>query len=318
MLDHFRSRNNTLSDEAISWVVRMAGHPTPAERAAFEQWCGRSPAHAASVRHAQALLDDIGRTEVADEHRRWVQALSPAPRRRISRRAFLAGGVSAAAVAGLAASGLLLPPASLFADQRTRTGERRQFALPDGSQAWLNTASALSVAFSATRRHVSVASGEVLFDVVADAGRPFVAQCRDGEILIGSGRCSLRRESRRSTLTVLEGSAEVHNAAGKATLAANQCMAFSADVLGLVEAVDAEALTAWIRGKLIFNRQPLATIAAELERYVADRVVVLGDGLRRMQLSGVFDLEDPDALLRTVAALADARIVRLPLMTLIR
>ncbi|WP_407351534.1 FecR family protein [Luteimonas sp. R10] len=319
MFDRFRSRNNVLSDEAIQWVVRMGGDRSPAERAAFERWRRRSPAHAEAVRQAQRLLEDVGRTDAADEHRRWVRALAPEPRRGISRRAVLAGGLSAAAVAGLAGSGLLSgPPAGFFADQSTRVGQRRRLALPDGSRAWLNTASALSVDFSDALRQASVAVGEVLFEVVDDPRRPFAARSRDGEFRAGVGRYALRRESRHSVLTVVSGVADVRNGAGTATVGENQRISFSGDVLGLVETVDAAAATAWTRGKLIFNRQPLAAIAAELERYLPGRVVVVGEGLRQLELSGVFDLDDPDALLRTVAALARARLIRLPLLTLVR
>jgi len=320
MFDRFRSRNNSLSDEAIQWVVRLEGNPGPDERRAFEEWCRRSPAHADAVYQARALLEDLGQTEAAAEYRQWVQALTPS-RRGISRRTLLVGGASAAAAVaavGLVGSGALGPPAGLFADQSTRIGQRRQSLLPDGSRVWLNTVSALSLDFSATLRRVSVTAGEALFEVAHDPQRPFVASTRDGETQANAGRYALRRDARHSSLTVLSGTVEVRTAARTATLADNQRIAFSPDLLGSVETVDAETLTAWVRGKLIFNRQPLTAIAAELERYVAGQVVVMGDHLRRLQLSGVFDLDDTDALLRTVAALAKAEIVRLPLLTLIR
>lgn len=325
MTDDFRPRNRALDDEAIQWLVRMGGQPGAAEREAFAAWRERSPAHAEALRQARMLLDDVGRTEVASEHRQWVRALAPAPqRRRFNRRALLAGGVStavAASLAGIAASGLLGPPAGLLSDASTAIGRRRQVALPDGSQAWLNTASALSIRYTGDVREVVVAAGEVLFDVVADAARParaFVARCGDGEIRTVSARCSLRSQGRYSTLTVLAGEVDVRNDSGTATVGRDQSVTFSRDVLGLVQSVDAAAMTAWTRNKLIFNRQPLATIAAELERYIASRVVVVGEPLRRLQLSGVFELDDTDALLRAVGELAQAEIIRLPLLILIR
>ncbi len=322
MFDRFRARNNVLSDEAIEWIVRMDGNPDAKVRTAYEAWCRRSPAHAEAVRHARALLEDVGDTQVAAEHRQWVRALTPSRRRRISRRALLIGGASAAGVAGLATltgSGVLFgPPAGLLADHSTRIGQRRQVVLPDGSRAWLNTASALSVTFSEAVRQVSVLAGEVLFEIVPDPLRPFVAQSSDGATHSVSGRYVLRKEDRHSTVTVLAGVVGVRNEEGTARVVDNQRIAFSRDVLGAVEAVDAAMQAAWTRDKLIFNRQPLAAIATELERYIASRVVVVGDHLRNLQLSGVFDLDDTDALLRSVAELAKAEIVHLPLLILIR
>lgn len=318
MLDRFRSRNNALSDEAIQWIVRLDATPDAGDRSAFDAWCRRSPAHAEAARHAHALLEDIGHGALAEEHRHWTQALTPPPRM-LSRRAVLAGGLSAAALAGVGGTGLLGPASGLFAEHSTRIGQRRQIALGGGSTVWLNSESACSHSFSSAWRRLTLAAGELLVDVVEDLQRPFVIESRDGRIRVGSGRYALRREARRSLLTVVAGRAEISSrSGGQATLAANQRVVFNADVMGSVDTVDADALTAWVRGKLIFNRQRLAAIAGELERYVPGRIVVMGDALRQLQLSGVFELDDGDALLRNVAALAGAEIVRLPLLTVLR
>lgn len=318
MFDRFRSRNNALSDESIQWVIRLGARPSAADRLAFEHWCQRSPAHAEAARQAFALLDGVGHTTLATEHRHWVQALTPAPRR-MSRRAVLAGGLSAAALAGVVGTGLLGPVSGVLADHRTRIGQRRQASLGDGSTAWLNTESAFSQTFSNVRRTVSVAAGELLFDVAPDPQRPFVIESRDGSVHCSVGRFALHREARRSTLTVVSGLAQLRNQAGASIeMIANQRVAFSADVLGQAENVDAGALTAWVRGKLIFNQQPVSAIADELQRHVPGRIVVAGEALQQLQLTGVFELDDIDAALRNIAALAGAEVTRLPLLTLIR
>lgn len=317
MFDRFRSRNNALSDESIQWVIRLGARPSATEKAAFESWCRRSPAHAEAARQAFALLDGVGHTQLAAEHRHWVQALMPTPRR-IGRRAVLAGGLSAAAMAGVA-TGVLGPVSGLLADHSTRIGQRRRLSLADGSSAWLNSESAFSQAFSSAARVVSVSAGELLFDVAHDPLRPFVIECRDGSVRANGGSYALRRESQHSSLTVVSGLAEVRNQAGSmATLTANQRVAFSGDVMGLAEAIDADAATAWVRGKLIFNQQTIAAITRELQRYTPGRIVVIGEPLQRLQLSGVFELDDMDALVRNIAALAGAEVTHLPLLTVIR
>ena len=113
--------------------------------------------------------------------------------------------------------------------------------------------------------------------------------------------------------------AELRNQAGASIeMIPNQRVAFSADVLGTAENIDAGAMTAWVRGKLIFNQQSVAAIAGELQRYVPGRIVVIGEPLQQLQLTGVFELDDINALLRNIAALAGAELIRLPLLTLIR
>jgi len=323
MFDRFLKRNRALDDEAIERVIQLGSSPTGQRLAAMEAWCGRSPAHAEAVRRARRLLEDIGRTESAQEHAAWSRVLT-APRRtpQITRRRLLLGGASAAglaAVGGLGSSGLLFgPPAGLLADQSTAIGQHRRVALPDGSWGWLNTASALSLAYAQGRRRVNVDAGEVLFEVVEDVSRVFEAGWADGYARTEGGRFLLRRESGHGVLAALSGTVALRCPAGDLQLQAGQRVAFSREVLGAVEAADVDALTAWTRNKLIFNRQPVAAIASELQRYSRARIVVIGQPLRALQLSGVFALDDPAALLRSVADLAGAQLTELPLLYVLR
>ncbi|MNN67488.1 hypothetical protein D3C81_1831250 [compost metagenome] len=57
---------------------------------------------------------------------------------------------------------------------------------------------------------------------------------------------------------------------------------------------------------------------AELERYLPERVLLTDDALRQHKVSGVFDLDDPDALLKTLERLQPVTVARLPWLVLIR
>ncbi|WP_057634002.1 FecR family protein [Stenotrophomonas humi] len=315
MPDRFRSRNTAIDDEAIAWLACMGGNPSTAEQDAFAQWCARSPAHGRALHEAQVLLEAVGHTDAAHEHRQLVQVLAVPAAPGISRRGLLLGAASAAALTGI---GVLGMSTALLADEHTATGERRALVLPDGSRAWLNTASALSLDFSRQQRLLALKAGEIFVDVVAGDLSAIRVTARDGQLSTRAARFSLRQEGRRSVLTVLSGVVELSNVAGASTITADQRLIFNGDVIGLVEAVDAAALTAWTRGKLIFNQQPLQEIARELERYQHGRVRVVGERLQQLRLSGVFALDDLDALLLAVASLAGAELVRLPLLSLIR
>ncbi len=323
MFDRFLKRNRALDDEAIERVIQLGREPTATMLAAMEAWCTRSPAHAEAVRRARRLLEDIGRTESAQEHAAWTRALAPQPGApRLTRRRLLAGGAAAASVAalgGVASSGMLFgPPAGWLADQSTAVGQRRRVVLPDGSWAWLNTASALSLAYTAQHRRVNVDAGEVLFEVAEDVSRPFQAGWADGWARTGGGSFLLRREAGHAVLAALSATVALRCAAGELVLQPGQRVAFSAEVMGGVETADVEALAAWTRNKLIFNRQPVAAIAAELQRYSRARIVVMGPALRTLQLSGVFALDEPAALLRSVADLAGAQLLELPMLYILR
>ena len=65
------------------------------------------------------------------------------------------------------------------------------------------------------------------------------------------------------------------------------------------------------------NRKPLAQIATEIERYRHGRVVV-SDHLKAMEVSGVFDIDDNEALLAALGTATGARITHLPFLIVIR
>jgi transmembrane sensor len=78
-------------------------------------------------------------------------------------------------------------------------------------------------------------------------------------------------------------------------------ISYSAEAgLGLAHAVDANAIAAWQRGKMIFEAQPLAAVVEELNRYRAGRIMILNPALRSLNVTGVFDIGDPDATLRMI------------------
>jgi transmembrane sensor len=315
--DRLPLRNLALSDEAIAWIVRLgSGTATDADRAAFAAWRARSPAHAEAAAEAAAIMEDIGQTRTADDYREVGAAIRHRPQR-ISRRRVLAGGAAAAAVVGLSASGRLGPPSALWSDYATGIGGRKRVELPDGSVAWLNTASALSVDYSALERRLTLHAGEALFQVAKDKARPFIVKSGAGEARALGTIYAVRRHTAIDEVVVTEGTVEVRAGSKAVRLIAGQRVAYGDGILGAVDAVDAAAATAWSRGKLIFNHRPLGEVADELARYQYGSVIVRGENLRRLEVTGVFDLDDPAALLRAVAGTVKVPVLRLPLLTII-
>jgi transmembrane sensor len=85
-----------------------------------------------------------------------------------------------------------------------------------------------------------------------------------------------------------------------------------------LERIDANTETAWRRGKLIFDRRPLGEVVADLERYRRGKIVVVRDDLDALEVTGVFDLADPEAILLTIEETLPVRVARLPFVTIIR
>ena len=322
-----------LSDDATDWLVRLrSGRATPADRAAFAAWRNLSPAHEAAARQAEALWRDVGATTAAAafaESQSSDVGATPPPagdaslqrRRKLPRRAVFLGGLAASLAVAVLASEALGPVSGLFADHVSRRGERRDVRLPDGSTAFLNTATALSLSYSDGERRLTLNSGEAAFDVVGDAARPFVVEVTGGEIRALGTVFAVRHDGDAARVVVSEGTVRVRlDEGGPSTLleTGQQTTFGPGRHLADPEPADLAAATAWRRGKLIFNRRPLFEVVSELDRYFVNRTIILDDGLKALQVTGVFELEEPEAIWRSLERGLQVEVIRLPLLTLIR
>ena len=303
-----------LSDEAIDWLVRLgSGRATPKDRLAFLRWRQRSAAHETAAAEAETLLSAIGETRQADQLRRHGEPLTY--RRPVARRVLFAGAALASVAVVTVGLTSLGPLAALYAGHATGVGGRKRVELADGSFVILNTATAVSVDYSGKERRVVLHDGEALFDVAKDPSRPFIVTAGDMEVrAVGTAFVVRLKE-----VTVSEGTVDVTIGSRPPirVVAGQRLGVGEADRLKL-SMIDIDAATAWQRGRLIFNRRPLESVVAELQRYRAGRIVVLGDRLKALEVTGVFDLDDTDRILRAIEETTKAQIVNMPLLTVIR
>ena len=276
-----------LSDDALDWQVLLhSGTASEADRARYQRWRQLSPAHAEAAQEAESLWGDLGQTRAAA-----AVTVAPAPRRRWG------SALAASLVLALVGYGGWQQAPVLLADYHTGVGQQQRITLADGSQVLLNSGSALSVDFSNAQRRVLLKAGEALFEPASDP-RPFVVEA-GGEAVEGSGAVfSVRRDGGHNRVVIAQGEAQV----GQRTLQATP---------------DARSLTAWQRGKLIFNGKPLREVLAELERYQHGRIVLSDQQLGAMQVSGVFDLDDPQGLLRTLEQRYALKVTYLPWLAVV-
>ncbi|MFV3412936.1 FecR family protein [Pseudomonas nitroreducens] len=301
----------SLSDEAIERLVHLhSGDAGAAERLDFLRWRGLSVDHEQAAREAEALWGVLPETRHAQRYRQ---------RARRPRRVLAMAAAACVAALGLAIA-LPRPLAGLYADYATRTGERRMLELADGSRVWLNSDSALSVDFGPQQRRLRLHGGEALFEVAKDAGRPFVVEARGGEVRAVGTRFDVDSRGPQVRVDVTEGVVQVSSAGGAPVrLSAGERLSYrEAAAPEPVQPLDLSSASAWQRGKLIFNQRPLAEVLDELERYVPGRIVLTDSALRQHKVSGVFDLQDPGALLKTLEHLQPVKVTHLPWLVLIR
>jgi transmembrane sensor len=277
--------DEALRDEAASWYFRRdAGALPPAEEAAFREWLA-DPGH-------RAAYDEIARTWLALGDIERPATASP-PRRRSWR--WLPLGAALAALLAIA-----VVDGSWWARWRsdvvTGIGETQELILTDGSRVDLNTDSAMDIRYGESERRIRVVRGEALFTVAKDATRPFVVETASGSATALGTVFSVRQVEGETIVTVLESRVAVAPAAAAeqaAALSPGQSARFSRTRLDAVESVDAEAETAWRRGKLIFVDRPLGEVVSELNRYHRGHIRIVDSSLRSYRVSGVFETKDP-------------------------
>jgi len=296
--------SDDLDDQAIEWQTLLhSGDASAGQRTAYQRWQDLSPAHQTAAREAEALWADIGLTATAEQHR-------TRPRRRAFR---WASGLAAGLVMAVLGYGGLEYVPRWSDTHHTGVGQRQQWLLSDGTRVTLNSATALSVDFTASQRTITLRKGEALFELANDPARPFVVEAGQDRVQAKDATFSVRRDADQTRVLVATGAAQVEHQAQTLELRPNQQALYHAgQPVAERQQVDANALTAWHRGKLIFNRKPLQEVLSELERYQYGRIVLPDTDLGAMQISGVFDLNDPHNLLHTLEQRYGLNITYLP------
>ena len=175
--------------------------------------------------------------------------------------------------------------------------------MPDGSTLELNSRSRVQVSFEADRRHVDLSEGEAMFSVAHDNARPFVVQAGPGQITVTGTRFDVRRDGEQARVAVESGHVQVQGVdpQTRVNLTAGQGTQVSAQGhVAAVQAVNAQALTAWRKGQLVFDNATLGEVAAEVSRYRAQPLQVSSPALAQLRVSSVFKVDDTDALLRAL------------------
>ncbi len=295
-----------LLEEAALWHARMH-EPAVSEdrRAAFARWLAADALHAA----AYAETDRLWSALEAPVARVMAEQAAVKVHRPVARRRMAASFGWGALAAGmlLALAGGLSWRNGVFDDWRsdyaTATGARRTITLADGSEVTLNTDSALAVAFTPGQRDVHLYRGEAWFDVTHNAARPFIVETPEGNVRVTGTRFNVRLAQDAAIVSLVEGRVELtaEDAAGKAVvLAPGEQGIIRAPAVGAPGAFDANAVTAWRRGQLVFYQMPLADVVDQLNRYWPGRILLANPALRGMKVTGVFDADDPAAALSVI------------------
>ncbi len=191
----------------------------------------------------------------------------------------------------------------------TTFGELRTVELTDGSTIQLSTRSTVKVAFSGEAREISLLAGEALFDVAPDATRPFRVHAGQHVIQAVGTQFTVNRRPLGTVVSVVQGAVRVLPEASAAGSGADTLLSAGEEVivepdgrLQRREPVQNIEMVAWRERRLVFRDDALADIAAEFNRYNrGTQIMVEGETARNKRYGGIFDADDPEAIVRFVA-----------------
>lgn len=283
---------------------------TPAEEKALEAWLRSSEENRRALAALEGALADIEADGAALLAEEFERQLGEAAHREAGRRSGalrVAASLAAAALVSAAtffAVRTFAPPAEgpLIAHE-TAIGEAETVALADGSTAQLNTASKIAVQFTRAERSVDLIAGEAFFEVQKDEKRPFVVRTANAAITVTGTAFDVLSSQNRAAVHVLTGVVDVTPRFGPtSTLLAGDMIEIGAD--GRASAVtrfDPSLVLAWRGGKARFRDEPLGEVVKSLNRYFSTPIVLDGDALAQLPVTGEFDIRDRDTAVRALA-----------------
>ena len=298
-----------MHDEAAAWVARLDGRePAAAERATFDDWIARDPAHAAAYAEALRTWRDLAAMRGSEQYR----ALLGTPTLRERMVSALRGPRWAALAVGLAAivafvwlgfSLDVLPFLHRPTQVATQLAEVREMTLPDGTRIVLGAQSQIDFLVTGKTRHATVISGDAFFVVAHDATRPFVVATGDYTVRVLGTQFEIRRRPDTVRVAVSEGRVAVKRVDMEDASVLMSGAAWTAGSGGVeVRPVDAMDVGAWRSGRLVYDNAALRDIVADANRYTRSHIVVVDPQLETLRLTTSFRTSQVDGMVETLQA----------------
>lgn len=323
---HLAPGLDPLRQQAVAWIQRMrSGEATADDAKALAAWCTQSEAHAVALAEARRVWSDIGPAGHFLRRHSNVTAVSLdqlAKRRHLlGRRAFLGGGLAAAAAGSYA---VVHPPFDLWpsfselsADYRTATGEQRRIELDADVSVQLNTQSSIAIQVAAANTdRIQLIAGEASFVTSAHAQRSLMVLAADGVTIGSRARFDVRHMNvagRASVcVTCLDGQVRIEKNADATTLMSGQQIRYDAAGFGRAVAIDSSIVSAWQRGIIVFRAAPLTEVIEEINRYRPGRIILVNRDLSQKPVSGRFRVDQMNEILNRLEQAFSAKIRTLP------
>jgi transmembrane sensor len=323
-----------IAAQAAEWFTLMQDTEVSIrDRARFLEWLGESSRHVEEYLEVSALWRSLDRTQAMNLSAEELiaqacadETASNVVQLRVPRSASLvaqdepASSRLALRAAAVVATLAVLVGGAVGADRwmygaryATDIGEQRSVTLTDGSILRLNTQSSVRVRMRDNVRHVTLTSGEAMFQVAKDPARPFRVSAGETTVEALGTVFNVYRGKQETTVTVLEGRVRVSSApTSQESVAApaespvrvvelaprQRAHVSSQGIMPTENDVSPDEASAWTERRLVFNVEPLSQVVEEFNRYNELRLQVIDPELASMEISGNFHANDPQSLVQ--------------------
>lgn len=344
------NERHAIEQKAAEWVLRVqAADVTETELMEWDAWLKVDERHRQAFdaleatsaligRERQTLMDIPlpDRASLAADGYGGEQAISahasPGMPRWATRWAMAAGALLVVGAASwlLLGDGWIASPGNQLKVVETQESEHRRIELDDGSRIELGAASSLSINYSTERRTVVLETGEALFEVFEDPGRPFVVLAGNGTITAVGTAFNVRREASRVVVTVTEGEVEVvqqgrspivpagrganapsDSSPARQTLAVGERVAYTANSMTRLDDVMPDSATEWRDGRLRYRAEPLKHVIPDVDRYSAHTVIIGDAAVGDLRFTGTVFQDSADEWLRGIERVFPVEVVEL-------
>ncbi|WP_296615418.1 FecR domain-containing protein [Sphingomonas sp.] len=295
------------AQEAVDWLVRLtSGEASDQDRAAFAAWHAK-PAHAAHYAEIERIWDMAGPALEAPPKVVPLPIVRPRRFAWANRR-----NLAVAASLALAVSLGFQYEHNWRHDQVAPGSAQKVAELADGSRLVLNPGAAIDVAYKDGVRHVTLARGEVFFDVKHDPAHPFIIDAGAGNVRVLGTAFSVRRDGDDGVVMVERGKVRVQAGDAMVDLVRGQSVTYRPGAEGKVTSVDPDVDLAWSRGRLIFENKPLGEVIEKLDAYYPGRLILVDRQAAQRRVNAVIDLARVDAWLDALHRSQNVAVHRVP------
>ena len=319
-------------NQATVWYARLRAPDCAApDRDGFQKWLDADVAHGQAYEAVVQTADRIAQQAHLDPRLRALAeaALKPAEKSQRGEVGFALGKSlrthwrsAAALVAGVGmavylAANVSKPAADVSPMAYTNTDSREQrIELSDGSVVHLDVGSAVSVQMSAKARNIALGKGRAYFEVAHDSSRPFAVVAAGTRTVALGTRFEVSLLAPTVNVTLAEGSVAITDAKQperwREMLRPGQQLRISSelDTRDRLE-VNADTITSWSKGRLVFDGVPLAKALEDINRYASVKVYLGDSELANVPIGGNFVAgSDSNEFVETLAAVLPLRSVR--------